>query len=230
MTQNGLQEAGMLSRDLQQQMVNWTVKNSGHQDQRSYIGLSGIGDCDAVIYDRYFNGSGMWSVGEHLRSKLSFEIEEKLIERLGDLGVYRGGETISLYDGLVQGHTDGLIEGRDILEIKTVPLEAHIPDRGKLPNRVFYQVQAYLHFLKREWCHVVYVARDTGMVYVAGIGYKPDHGSHLADKVRRMATAVLDGVRPACVCGRCAPQTMVVERMPRITGNDVEWKWRGDAA
>ena len=100
----------MFTNELQRALVNWTVLHSGHVNRRGYIGLSEMGDCDLVIYQRYFNGQH-FALGEHLRARISFELEEKLVARLEAMKLYAPGEEIMLYDGLVQGHTDGVIGG-----------------------------------------------------------------------------------------------------------------------
>ncbi|RPI64503.1 MAG: hypothetical protein EHM48_00700 [Planctomycetaceae bacterium] len=192
-------------RDLQTALVNWTVAHSGHEQARAYIGLSGIADCDQVIYDRYFEGSHA-QVGQHLLTRVSYDLEAKLVERLGDIGIYQTGEEISLFDGVVQGHTDGRI-GEAVLEIETIALERWLPQEGRLPNRIFMQVQAYMHYLKRDFCHVLYLARDTGIVQVNGIRRRPELGDVIEAKVSRLAVAVLEYQRLPCSCGKCGLQT-----------------------
>jgi hypothetical protein len=191
----------MNSKELQKRLVDWTAKNSGHDFRRPYIGLSGIGDCERKIYDRVRNGNHI-SVEEHLRTRLSYELEEALQGRLRLLGIYAPGETITLFDGLVQGHTDGLLDGREILEIKTVPLREFLPG-NKVPGRVYWQCQAYMHYLKRRFCHVVYLSRDHGQVKVFGLHYDEKLGVDIQLKVGRLVDAVLGYERPVCSCGKC---------------------------
>ena len=188
----------MRANDLKDALMNWTVLNSGHQN-REYIGLSGIGDCEMLIYDRVRRPEKP-SVDEHLKFKVGYEFEALVIERLKALKVYQAGEVISLADGLVQGHTDGRIGG-DILEIKSVPAGRFLPVEGKLPHRVFWQVQAYLHYLERQWCQVLYIARDTGAICTVGIRYREEIGQEIEARVARLVAAVLNYERPACSCG-----------------------------
>jgi hypothetical protein len=138
-----------------------------------------------------------------LKTRLSYECEGLLVERLKGMGVYGPGETISLHGGLVQGHTDGVIRPDALLEIKTVAREEWLPKDFRLPGRVFWQVQAYLHFTERRLAQVVYVARDTGMVQVTGIRVNPSIGREVEEKVGRLVTAVLGWERPGCSCGKC---------------------------
>jgi hypothetical protein len=196
----------MYSDDLQRMVLNWTVLHSGDERGvalRGYIGLSGIADCERVIYERVIFGRNP-SLDEHLKFRIGYELEAALIERLTAMGIYFPGETIDLYDGLVQGHTDGVIQGGDLLEIKTIPAENFLPQRGKLPAKTYWQVQAYLHFLKRQRAHVVYLCRDSGLVQVYPQRYQRDTmGVQIQAKVDRLVEAVRALQKPECTCGRC---------------------------
>ena len=193
----------MYTQDIQSAIVNYSVAHSGYDVHRSYIGLSGIGDCDQVIYDRTIAGKPA-SVNEHLKTRLSYDLEAVLLERLRQVygGRLKPGREIYLHDGLVQGHTDGFIAG-DLLEIKTVEREEWLPVDRRLPNRVFYQVQAYLHYLDIRHAHVMYLARDTGAIYTIGVTYSPSIGRRIDQKVERLVAAVRNLERPACSCGHC---------------------------
>lgn len=191
----------MLASDLQAVLMNWTVKHSLHFDQRGYIGLSEIADCEAVIYDRYFSGKKA-RVDEQCLHRLSYECEFALRARLSEMGVYTPAQEIHLHGGLFQGHPDGMI-GADLLEIKTLPREEWLPRDMRLPSRTWFQVQAYLTYTNTRFCHVLYLARDTGIVQVVGIKYKPEIGTVIMNKVNRLAQAVRAYERPACTCGHC---------------------------
>jgi len=186
--------------DLQKQLVNYIVQHSGHDRRRPYIGLSGIADCEAVIYDRYVHGTPA-SIEEHMKTSISYDLEHALVEKLRKLRLYKPSEEIILYDGLAQGHTDGRV-GSDLLELKTIEREQWFPEHY-LPVRIFYQVQAYLHYLSLPWAQVVYLARDTGAVRVYGIRRDEWKGEEIAQKLDRLVTAVTNMVRPECSCGRC---------------------------
>lgn len=186
----------MLSRELQDAVIQWTVRHSGHIARRGCIGLSQIAESETILYRSYFDNDYR-EIEEHLKFRLSFELEEKLIERLGNMGLYSPGEEISLYNGLVQGHTDGVIEKRDILEIKTVPLQSHLPHNGRVSAKIFWQVQGYMHFLERRWTHVLYLARESGLIRVVGVGYDRKVGAQIQEKVERVVAAVVEGAEPA---------------------------------
>src|SRR4030067_1308848 len=94
--------------ELESALVNWSVQNSGHQQRRAHIGLSSIGDCPAVVYERYIQGQTL-SVDEHLKMRLAYELEYALVARLRGMGGYQTAEPISLYGGLGEGPPEGLV-------------------------------------------------------------------------------------------------------------------------
>lgn len=63
-----------LTADLQRQLVNYIVEHSGHEPHRRYIGLSGISDCEQVIYDRYIHGTPA-TVSERMKTAISYDLE-----------------------------------------------------------------------------------------------------------------------------------------------------------
>jgi hypothetical protein len=190
-----------ITADLQRQLVNYIVEHSGYEPHRRYIGLSGIGDCEQVIYDRYIHGTPA-TISERMKTAISYDLERVLIEKLGKLHIYQPGEEITLYNGLVQGHTDGWIKD-DLLEIKTIEKEEWFP-QNLVPFRVFCQVQAYLHFLEGvKFAQVLYLARDTGAVQIKGIRRHLQTGEDIGWKLKRLVEAVKFMQRPECTCGRC---------------------------
>lgn len=205
----------MKGHELESELVNWSVRHSGYEQHRPYIGLSGIGNCPAEVYDRFTQGQTQ-SVGEHLKTRLAYELEYALVVRLREMGLYQVARPISLHGGLVQGHLDGLIchAGQtDVLEIKTVPLAENIPDReAQVPRRVYWQVQAYLHYARRQLnlncgqALVVYLARDCGLVGVRQVRYSPERGAEIEGRVRNLVAAAQERIRPACVCGHHLPE------------------------
>lgn len=191
----------MHSTDLQSLLINHAAMYGGHLDRRPYIGLSEIGDCNRVIYDRFLNGSRS-TISERLKHSFAYNVEDVLLKRLDDLGVYSKCPEITLHDGLVRGHPDGMVGG-DLLEIKSIEREQWFPEPRRLPNRAFYQVQAYLHFLKLRYGHVVYVARDTGAIRVIGCTHSIEIGRRIEARLDLLVNAVRQHARPDCSCGRC---------------------------
>lgn len=195
------------TEQLERDLTAWMVANSRLDSHRPYIGLSKAWECPRRIYDDYHNIVATDPSREMvLRTFYSYQLEDLIMgwlaSKFGDR-VKHPGPDISRFEGLLQGHTDGMW-GRDLVEVKTVPLSQHIPDTWKrLPQRVFYQVQAYLHYTKIKYCQVIYFARDCGAVRVFGIPYNPGRGEQIEAKFNRLVWAVRSKDRPECECGRC---------------------------
>jgi hypothetical protein len=191
----------MNAAELQQALIDWSVKYSGYEDHRNYIGLSGISDCPKVIFRRFFNSYAI-QVKEHLRTRYSHEIEGVIKDRLRKMGVLEIGQEISAYQGMVRGHIDGEISEK-LLEIKTVPLAEYLPVGG-VPRKVFWQVQGYMCYGGYEEALVLYFARDKGTFRTFEIPIDQAVGNEIDAKIKSVLDAVKRRVLPICVCGRCA--------------------------
>ena len=192
----------MKSADLQSQLITYSADTCGHLESRGYIGLSGIGDCARVTYDRYTQGKPA-PLCDRLKFKLSNELEAALIARITDLGVYGPRREIVLHGGLVQGHTDGELDG-DLLEIKTLACEKYIPTAGKIPTRIYWQVQAYLRYGPYRLAHLLYLARDTGAIVVLPVVPNRYTQDAIARTIDLLVNAVAKAQRPICTCDRCS--------------------------
>jgi hypothetical protein len=191
----------MISKELEQKLIQWSAVNSGYDEHRPYIGLSGIGDCSLVIYRRFFNQTGA-STESRLKTRYAYEVEENIKQRLMALGLYSPGKEISIYDGLVQGHTDGEFN-RDLLEIKTVPLTEHIPRDNEIPRKPYWQSQAYMLYGHYTRSIMIYFARDYGILRVFEISRSSAMGDRISSKVDALVESVRAKVSPPCDCGRC---------------------------
>lgn len=190
--------------NLQTQLIEYTIHHPRLEPHRDYLGLSGIGDCPRVLYDKYMRQAGN---AEHAPDRalyfyMGYAMEDDIVARLKAVGDYQPGIELSLYNGLVKGHTDGSING-ELLEVKSVALAEHLPKDGRLPRRVYWQVQAYLFYGGFHRAQVVYVARENGQMVVIDCEANPAMGGKIAKKVAGLVRAVKDGRRPACECGRC---------------------------
>lgn len=201
--------------ELISELISWTVGHSGYEEARQYIGLSGIADCEMELFERYVHGSGRQGVAAHLKTRISYELEEALKKRMREMGRYGDPELISLQAGLVQGHTDGWDRASgELIEIKTVPTRDQFPEGGRIPNRHFWQVQAYLHYTKRESAQVIYLARASGDLMVVRVRRQGEMGRKIEEKLARMARACREMQKPACTCGR---HGQVTDAQPKVT-------------
>jgi hypothetical protein len=191
----------MTPEELEKNLKEWSAKNSGHDIHRNYIGLSTISECQRLIYYRFFNEVNI-SVEARLKNRDAYEREESIKERLRGMGLYKPGKEISLFGGLVQGHTDGeIIE--DLLEIKTVPLDSHFPRDGRIPTKAYWQTQAYLKYGHYKFSFIIYYAKQNGALCVVGISPNNFIAEKIEAKIERLVEAVRKKEIPICECGRC---------------------------
>lgn len=191
----------MKAEDLERILIDWTLRHSGYDEHRNYIGLSGIADCPQIIYHRYFNETPA-SNGLKLRTRYSYEIEANLIDRLKGLGIYKERKNpITAYGGIVQGHIEGEVSG-SLLEIKTVPLAEHLPN-GSVPRKVYWQSQAYMYYGAYPETLCLYFARDSGQFKVFDLW--PDHRimMDIDRKIQNLIIAIQIKKQPDCTCGKC---------------------------
>jgi len=153
-----------LAQEITEGLTKWTIENSGHQLERDYIGLSHCALSIEEIVEFRLNG---FPVGEDQLRKFykGYQMEADLLRRLrirfGDR-VQPGGEIVA-FGGRVKGHPDFLFDGYPG-DCKSVPLNEHIPQRGRLPRRVFWQMQGYMLFAPAQRSVVVYESRETGII------------------------------------------------------------------
>ena len=173
--------------------------HSGHEARRQYIGLSNISECQAVLYQRYMGTSEVLPPPvSHTMAQYSVELEHILATRLQRCGVYQPGTTITLYEGLVQGHTDGWVE-KSLLEIATVQLPDHFPIE-RIPRRKYQQIQAYLHYTGSVNAIALYFARRDGTWRAYDVPYNLKVAQQLAAKVERLVACIKTDTPAPCTC------------------------------
>lgn len=189
--------------NFENKLIEWSVRNSGYDEHRDYIGLSTIGDCPRLIYHRYFNRTGISTEG-HLKTRYNYEVEENIKNRLRQIGAYSPGKEISIHNGLVKGHTDGEISGC-LLEIKTVPQTKYLPTNYSIgiSEKIYWQIQAYMLYGQYAVTLMIYFARDYGQFRI--FAFAPDKSvqSKIDQKINRLIGAIRDRKVPSCECGRC---------------------------
>lgn len=198
----------MNASTLQAQLIQWTIKHSGLEQHRPYLGMSSIHRCARELFNEFNNGRGHQTQEQHLACYTGYLFESDIKARLGAMGLYVAGserELVAPWDKRYRGHTDGELDGR-LLEIKSVTSYklGQIQTAGRLPGSHYEQVQTYMRHGAYTAAFVVYVARDSNEIHVADIWHKPDISARLDKKAKEILAAV-DGLGnvPRCTCGRC---------------------------
>ena len=190
------------ARTLQQRLVRYTIENSGHESARDYLGMSQIyRDEDELV--AMMSSGVQWrpEARDHLRLYCGYLFEDDIKERLVRAGLCteKGAaerEVVATFDERFRGHLDGVIKDGSLLEIKSTfedKLDRIRRDR-RLPRAHYEQLQMYLFhggFAERgKTGFVVYVARDTGSLYVREV--RPS--DHVIEKLNDKAVRVLSRV------------------------------------
>jgi len=176
-------------------------------DGRTYLGMSGIGQCSRKLYNDLVQGRRRPSDRGIRYCHEGYLHEQDVIERLNQEGVRvleQGRELVAGFDERFRGHIDGEVDG-DLLEIKSVEdYEAldNIRSRGAR-TRDRAQVQAYMRYGEYERALIVYKVRSNGDLWVVWVMRDEAEGERLETKALGILEAVDRMEPPVCECGRC---------------------------
>jgi len=200
--------------DLKRDLAAALIANSGLEQHRRYIGMSGIGRCPCLLYRQYLDGRGDLTDQHHWNCWLGYLFEGGVVALLdGIFGIERRPlEIVAPFDDRFRGHIDYQTPAGDLVEIKSTSwrgFKSVIAHGGKRAHRA--QVQMYLRHGGFERGLLVYVARDVPWDEWNGLPLwvveeRPD--DRWADSLDRKARLILAHVDqgdgpPACTCGRC---------------------------
>lgn len=188
------------ARELEQQLLNWTMANSG-AEHRDYLGMSQIGHCPRKLYDQLRQGRE-WTQQSHLYCYQGYLHERDILARLAALDAGKLGppQAFSDFGGRFQGHSDGSWAGH-LLEIKST-IDWELPN-GRVSQWHYWQVQTYMRYGGFARALMIYVARDTGRLRVLAIPRNEKIGELARLKAGEILEAVDHQQPPDCECGWC---------------------------
>ena len=147
-----------------QEIANYTAENSNFDTKRDYIGMSNAGMKTEDII-RQMNQPMEDNLPIRLKCYKGYQMEKDLIARMkaiyGDR--IQPATEITAYDGKVKGHPDFEFDGLPA-DCKSVARDEWMPKDGKLPRRVYYQMQAYLKYSGKPKALVIYESRESGII------------------------------------------------------------------
>lgn len=144
-------------------LENYTCGISHFETSRDYISISHCGlSVDEIL--------SQWRAGFHdspdirLRCYKGYQMEADLKARIKGAfpDSYSKGIEVSAFGGLVKGHPDFMFDEFPG-DCKTVQIDEHLPV-GRVPRKVFYQMQGYMHYLKKAKALVIYESRGSGKI------------------------------------------------------------------
>lgn len=172
-------------------LADYTRQNCGHET-RYYLGLSQLHRPEEELLHEMVHGSKPQDDEAICRLALGYVVEADIRKRLEGIGIAIPNsqtEIVATYDDRVKGHIDGqTVEKRQIYEIKSTTQEKldTIKLSNKLPNAHFMQVQGYLHHGEFQSCLMIYVARDTGKIWMKEVFRVRAIGQTLEEKAKRV--------------------------------------------
>lgn len=170
----------------------YTAQHSNFDKKRPYISLSHISLSDEEILNQWFNG---FKDGHDVRLRCykGYQMEKDLLERLK--AVYgdrlKTGIEYTAENGLFKCHPDFELDG-DPGDCKSVPLDEHLPE-GRVPRKVFLQLQAQILYGRKQRGYVIYESRETGRIrdYLIRADFRTMEW--IDEKVRRIKSQI-----PSC--------------------------------
>lgn len=151
-------------RRISQTLEQFTASISKFETKRHYISLSNSIKTEEELLHDFFNG---YQDGHEIRLKCykGYQMERDLKERIEKCfyGHVGPGGQVSAFNGIVLGHPDFLFDGYPA-DCKSVNLDDHLPVEGRLPRKVFYQMQGYMLYSNKERALVIYESRQSGFI------------------------------------------------------------------
>lgn len=147
--------------DFVQAIEKYTAENSSFDERRDYISMSHCNLPVDEIVQQYESG---FPDSKEIRLKCykGYQMQKDLINRIvavfGD--AIRTDAEITAFNGVVKGHPDFTYNGIPG-DCKSVALDAWLP-QGRVPFRVFCQMQAYMLYSNTANGLVIYESRETG--------------------------------------------------------------------
>jgi len=177
---------------LENRLINYTVANSNYEEHRSYIGLSKISEPAEKLAQLYKSNQSA-DVKTKLKCYKGYQMEADIIDRLKKIYLNRINieKTITAYDGLVQGHPDGWLDDFP-LDVKSVLCDDWIPET-KLPTRIYWQMQGYLLYARKEKAFVIFESRENGIIRVKTITPNYSIQKAIDEKLRKTIQLIKSG-------------------------------------
>lgn len=145
-------------------LEQFTASISQFETKRPYISLSNSFKTEEELLNEFFNG---FQDGHEIRLKCykGYQMERDIKSRIEKCFYGHVGPTeeISAFNGLVKGHPDFLFDGYPA-DCKSVNLDEHLPIDGKLPRKVYWQMQGYMLYTNASKALVIYESRQSGFI------------------------------------------------------------------
>lgn len=142
-------------------LENYTCNISHFETSRDYISISHCGLSVDEIVEQHIQGFTD-TPDIRLRCYKGYQMEADLKARIKGAFPQRYSEGVEAkaFDGKVKGHPDFMFDGFPA-DCKSVALDEHLP-QGRVPRKVYWQMQGYMLYLNAPTSLVIYESRHTG--------------------------------------------------------------------
>lgn len=142
-------------------LENYTCNISHFETSRDYISISHCGLSVDEIVEQHLKGFTD-TPDIRLRCYKGYQMEADLKARIKGAfpQSYADGIEAVAFDGQVKGHPDFMFDGFPA-DCKSVALDEHLP-QGRVPRKVYWQMQGYMLYLNLPKSLVIYESRHTG--------------------------------------------------------------------
>lgn len=193
----------MNAKEIERRLTKAAVETSGHDPNRyrtghggePYLGMSQISKSEDDLL-AMIQGQGWQPTEEdHLRLRLGHVFEAVVEGLLFEAGLVEEDviygdelEVVAAFDERFRGHIDGYFPCGALLEIKSTYQSKldYLMKQKRLPSRVYEQVQMYMAHGRFDEAYVVYIARDTGRMWVFYVRPNPVVQQKLNAKAKRV--------------------------------------------
>lgn len=171
-----------IGKVIEEKLIAHTLETSGFQEKRDYISMSAAYFSAEDIAKKFLEGDRA-TTEQKLKCYKGYQMEKDLVYRL----CAEFGNRVSLRDRRIEaynkiaGHVDFWFDGLPG-DCKSVLKDEWIPARHKVPNKAYWQMQAYMLYSKKDLGIIVYESRETGIIKVFTIQQNKGVQERIAQK------------------------------------------------
>lgn len=177
---------------ISQAIEKTTANQSNFETSRDYISISHCSLTVDEILDQWENGFKD-SHETRLRCYKGYQMEADLKRRIQETFPenYSESPEVSAFNGLVKGHPDFAFDTFPA-DCKAVAIDEHLPV-GRVPRRVYFQMQGYMLYLNKHKALVVYESRATGKIIDFWITANQSIQNEINDKFQQVVDIINHG-------------------------------------
>lgn len=158
----------MNPKNIEQQITDYTIQHSQYDTNRNYIGLSQVIKTKEEIINDFLQGTEV-NESHKLKCYKGYQMEKDLVNRCKSIwGKRISHRELEAFGGIVKGNPDFFLDNYPV-DVKSILLDEHFPEKSKIPKRSYYQMQAYLLYSKSKMGYLIYESRETGKIKVYSV-------------------------------------------------------------